>query len=206
MATKSTLFKFSTPEHLNACISTSFESYGYLYKESAWLFHNLLICANIKEDLEHLSKTHLFKLDEKHPVTANVDYIIPVIFLYRHSIELNLKSLYLTLKSKECIDSNTEPDRAKIIEKISKCIADLNFFDPDSMAFRYPYSNKVNNNEFDENLKEITHINLLVFYKEINKLCDYLEDIDYYFQGEYEFYDRILYTTESSYFKSINKK
>lgn len=32
------LFKFSKPESLNACISNSFESYSYFYRQSALLF------------------------------------------------------------------------------------------------------------------------------------------------------------------------
>lgn len=93
-----------------------------------------------------------------------------------------------------------------MIKVISQYIKELNSFDPDSITFRYPYSNKVDNNEFDENLKGITHINLLVFYKEINKLCDYIEKFKDYFQGEYEFYYRILYTTESTYYNALNRK
>ncbi|GEM_PF-6673689 len=232
------LFKFSKPEYLNACISESFEGYGYIYKQSALLFHNLLMCANLNEDLKLLIQTHLFNFDGEHPVSPNVDLIVPVIFLYRHSIELDLKSLYLTLKSKECIKKNTTPNRKKAVEKlnkhslfnlwnmvnpllhkyylandcnkiikaVSKYIKELDTFDPDSIAFRYPYSNKVSNNKFEKNLNNITHINLLVFYAEINKLCDYIEKFKDYFQGEYEFYDRILYTTDSSYYNALNRK
>ena len=45
--------------------------------------------------LKHLLKTHIFKQDEEHSVMPDNDYVITVIFMYRHSIELDLKFLYL---------------------------------------------------------------------------------------------------------------
>lgn len=237
MTQQSKLFKFAYPEKLNSCICGSFNDYAYIYRDSALLFLNLLIISNCNEDLKKLLKTHLFSIDNEHIVSPNNDYVIAAIFLYRHSIELELKSLLLTLKSKECISKKTTPNRKKIIDKlknhslsdlwnmvnpilqkyykktdckklislVSHQIEELNKFDPDSTAFRYPYANKVENNEFVKNLNDISHINLLVFYKEINKLCDNIQNFKYYLIDEFEFFYRILCLTESCCYKDLNK-
>lgn len=238
MTKQSNLFKFSCPVNLNACIGDSFSDYGYIYRRAALLLLNLLIIANNNDELQILLKTHLFSIEDEHIVSPNNDYVISVIFLYRHSIELDLKSLLLTLKSKECISKNTTPNRKKIIDKlkkhslsniwnmvnpllqkyykasdcknliktISKQLKELDDFDPDSTSFRYPYKNNVDNNEFVKNLNGITHINLLVFYEEINKLCDNIDKFKYYFQDEYDFFNRILVITDSSYYRDLSRK
>lgn len=69
------------------------------------------ISHNLKSDLEHIQKTHIYGFSDDNRVLIDNDLAIAVVFLFRHTIELYLKNLFLTLKSKECIAKNEKADK-----------------------------------------------------------------------------------------------
>ena len=132
-------------------------------------------------------------LDKKH---SEIDYLVyPIIFLYRHHIELILKNL-LALniqlsQSKEKIPKNhkirdiwprvkghyrqiNQGQNSKELKFVDNIIEELDTIDPDSMNFRYSRDTK--GSKPNENLR---NIDLKVFAKIIDKVSDILETFEY---------------------------
>ena len=124
--------------------------------------------------------------------TVDQDILIyPIVFLYRHHIELRLKELLkkgrgllgkdykkdithdVDLLWRECkkISKEIEPESEKNFQSIEKVIKDLHKIDKDSYNFRYS-TDKEGNRSIDSKLKII---NIKEFYSSINEAVCLLE-------------------------------
>lgn len=96
--------------------------------------------------------------------------------------------------------------KKKELSQIYAYLKEIDKYDDKSIAFRYPYSKKIIDNQFEKTLNDLYYINIENFKENINILFNLLEQITDYFQGEMELYDYILTITESMYYRNINNK
>lgn len=182
-----TLFKPDSDWHNNACLNFTHDStYGYVegYKRAA----NELV----------------LRINE---TGQNQDvFVYPIVFLYRHHLELLLKVIIDT--GRRLLDEGTGfpthhklnnlwPLAKGIIKKVwsagdpkefafvEHIINEISLVDPGSMSFRYP-----KDKEGKSSLPNITHINTRHLCEMINKASDLLVGvkmaIDQYLEHKYE--------------------
>ncbi len=131
-----------------------------------------------------------------------MDYLIfPIVFNYRHFIELVLKDIikygYALFDIKQGVPKKHNIDELwKEVRDLAKkawpdgdeedlllvdnCLKEFNKVDPGSDAFRYSVDKKGN-----KNLGNFTRISIRNFSNVVNKLCNSLEGINW---GIYEYY------------------
>lgn len=120
--------------------------------------------------------------------------IIPIVFLYRHYLELTLKEIIrfgrevvgtgkgyptnehdLTKLWKETLSLLTQhygPQVPPETANITPCIEDLHAYDPRSFSFRYP-----TDKHGQPYLKEVRHINIRNLYEVMERLASFLDCI-----------------------------
>lgn len=164
-------------------------------------------CLNVMRDGDPIAYMEGYRrsalLLVKHVMESGHDQdflVCPIIFLYRHHIELVLKrtivrSTYIIERSltdeekkhlgKHQLDllwQDLKPILSAVwdeidiedIEGIDSYISQLSMLDPDSFSFRYTHS-RGGVRSLPENLK---HINLRHFAEMMERLADYLDGID----------------------------
>jgi hypothetical protein len=177
------IFSKGTSWHTNACLNFQSDmSHGYIY--------------GYKKAADILSK----RISTDH---SEVDYLVyPIIFLYRHHIELLLKNLLkLNIQlhnSEETVPTNhnikdlwprvkgyyrkiNKRKNESKINYINNIINELCQIDPESMSFRYNEDKK--GNLPNESLRSI---DIKVFSQVIGKVSDTLETFEYQLNAEIE--------------------
>ncbi|MBD1567508.1 hypothetical protein [Vibrio sp. S12_S33] len=167
--------------HTNACLNFQSDmSHGYIY--------------GYKKAADALVK----KIIKNH---SEIDYLVyPIVFLYRHHIELQLKNIIeLNIQLHDSNDKVTPTHKIKDlwpqvkgyyrklnnrsnqkeISFIDKIMDELCTIDPESMNFRY---SKTRSGEIPN--KDLKQINVEVFSALIGKVSDALETFEY--QMRYE--------------------
>jgi len=119
--------------------------------------------------------------------------VYPIIFLYRHYIELQLKSLIkygsILSESPEDIPLTHDikklwekcrrileeiwPDDSESLNEVEECVLQISEVDPSSQAFRYSKDKGGKNT-----LPGIKHINLKNFHEKISRVASILEGAD----------------------------
>lgn len=166
---------------LNACIGghDSADAYVCGYANAAKLLARIVICSGRGMDT----------------------LVYPIVYLYRHCLEIQLKSLIRsgTYISGTTIDAELDEvlgnhnlmnlwnrfqpffqeisghnkDFDSVKKGMESCINQIHMIDPASFAFRYDRSKKSR----DHNLEGIKHINILQFCENVEKLTNMLDAI-----------------------------
>ncbi|MBT2785699.1 MULTISPECIES: hypothetical protein [unclassified Halomonas] len=163
-------------------------------------------CLNFQPDMSHgyiygykkAADSLVMKISKDR---AEIDYLIyPIVFLYRHHIELQLKKL-LELNIKLHEREGKVPNNHKIknlwpqvkgyyrklnnssnqeeIKFIDRIMDELCIIDPESMNFRY---SKMKDGELPN--KDLKHINIEVFSSVVGRVSDALETFEYQLNAE----------------------
>jgi HEPN domain-containing protein len=168
------LFVFADDWHNNACIQRqSFDEYAYSFYEGA----RALAEAVWTEDRQ-------IYLDAA---------IYPITFMYRHYVQLSLKSMISILRrleksrkdypmthnlaelwkeARELLTEHYAPETIPGIEGMDSLIANFNEHDPHSVSFRYPTDKQGN-----QSLAGLRHINLRHLYEAMERVSYFLDCI-----------------------------
>jgi hypothetical protein len=125
-------------------------------------------------------------------------YVYSAVFLYRHSVELwlkeliwmsnyilgrgktfpkmhNLMDLWRPLKSNATsLLTSDFPLNKKEVQYVETTIEEINKYDPESYAFRYPFNKKMVRTH-----PNVNHVNVKALYERFNQLHEYLGRISY---------------------------
>jgi hypothetical protein len=154
----------------------------------------LLACVNFLPDhMEGCAKGYRQAAELLTKALSNnaghLDYLVyPMVFLWRHYLELMLKVLRERLGGpgqlhhrlnplwKDCRRLLTGPRievSAELLELIERRVTEFDDFDPDSMVFRYT-KDKAGNNIVPGHRK---HVDLGILHQQMTRLGDLLEDL-----------------------------
>ena len=168
------LFRWDKDYHFNACLN--------------WFSPTLATVArSYKEGADALAQS-VSRGD------ATLDTVIlPIIFLYRHYIELLLKEAVETARAaqgeeigypkhhnlknlwaeaKDLIRQHYGVDAPREIDFVDPCIEELHQHDPESFSFRYPTDKDGN-----INLRGLSHINLRNLYETMDRIASFFDCI-----------------------------
>jgi hypothetical protein len=117
--------------------------------------------------------------------------IYPIVFLYRHYIELSLKDIIFLCRrlkqegsgfpqhhnlgtlwdeAKQLLSDHYGSDTPEEMKNLDGCIDDFATHDPNSFAFRYPWDKKGN-----RTLQDLRHINLRNLFETMERVGSFLD-------------------------------
>ncbi|MBI4302567.1 MAG: hypothetical protein HY664_08170 [Chloroflexi bacterium] len=130
----------------------------------------------------------------KGGIVTGIDVLVyPIVFLYRHYLELRLKSIIkygnelldipeefpklhkldkLWRRCRGILKKVQPEDSVEVIDAVEKCICEFSKIDPESMAFRYS-TDRDGSSTLPENL---IHINLRNLSEVMARIANYLDD------------------------------